>query len=172
MEDIAVGIFRVIIIAILIISVVSRNKRQRAAGHGSGSDNSPAEMPWDMPHRDRTSTPMPPAANQTPAPSAAQPRMPQPRPQQAKRIVTEPVVAKSRTQPVAAEPDEAEAMAAEYYRTRGAYRPAVSAESVAAQGPSEPASVAETAEKDDITARFNRRDAVWYSEILRPKFDE
>ena len=171
MEDIAVGIFRAIIIAILIISVVSRNKRQRAARHG-GSDNSPAEMPWDMPHRDRASTPVPPAANQTPAPSAAQPRMPQPRPQQAKRIVTEPVVAKSRTLPVAAEPDEAEAMAAEYYRTRGAYRPAVSAESVAAQRPSEPASVAETAEKDDITARFNLRDAVLYSEILRPKFDE
>ena len=178
MEDIAAGIFRVIVIAIVIISVVSRNKRQRAAGRGGDSEERPAEMPWDVPRHDMTPTPGP-TVNEVPAPAQQQPR--KPRPTNVKKAVIESVTPSQRRPVAEAEAGDAEAMAAEYYRSRGDYKslrktatPVAAAQqkaAVAAEAAGE-SDMAKEAETDDVTTRFNLRDAVLYSEILKPKFDE
>ena len=172
MEDVAVFIFRVIIIVALIIGAVKRAKRQRSSGGDTASGHIPTEAPqMPAPHCETASAQ--PARNIVPEPTSARPRKIRQSPATAKQVVIEAVPMPQRKTTVEANPDDAEAMAAEYYRTRSAYKPAVSqAAMVSEQSTSEATSAAGTTEKEDIMERFNLRDAVLYSEILRPKFDE
>ena len=188
MEDVAVTIFRVVIIAIMILATIKCDKRKRTTGKGAaGSDSRPAETPWEPQPRQNTSPAPAPTAKRvlptptptpTPAPTPASTRVPSPAP------VTEPqrqprpqVIRKSavpipqRVEYVEVDPDAAEAMAAEYYKTRSAYSPLAAADRPAVHERTEH-NDAESTDGSDILDRFNLRDAVIYSEILRPKFDE
>ena len=169
MEDFAVTIFRIVIIAFLIIGVVKRDKRKRMSGKGSGSGSGsgsfgkPFEqqqsLPVPVPVEKRTVLPTP-APNHKSSQATGQSR------QQPLHKSAAP--AQQRVAYVEVDPDEAEAMATEYYKTRNAYSPLVTAEK-----PSIERKHADDKkdESDDIADRFNIRDAVLYSEILRPKFD-
>ena len=151
MEDIAVTIFRIIIIAMLIVGVASRDKRKRttAGKDTTGSGDHPSESATvPQPHRNTSPIPAPTAKRlvPSPTPAPAPARTPAPAPAPAPAPVTEPV---RRPQPV-----------------RNVVVPAS-----AADEPSEPHESGADMQ-DDILDRFNLRDAVIYSEILRPKFDE
>lgn len=180
MEDIAVLIFRIVFITVLITGVVMRGKRQRPAGGNSDSEKRPANTPW-KPIQQRNAAPaesVPAGAAPAPVPSV-------------KRVVPQPAghvnpphkmaqsAAAQRVETDATDPDKAEAMAYEYYRKRSAGgsapRVAKSAFQPAPHTAAETATIAADAATDngtDIVERFNLRDAVLYSEILRPKFDE
>ena len=171
MEDIAVDIIRAVFVAILIISVVLRNKRQRMAGKGKESADHPAETPWmPQPQRDMTSAPMPQAGG---TPAAQPPRKSRPvqSPAKAKKAVTETVVPPQRIVPAEIGADDAETMAAEYYRSRNAYRPTAAQTAQPIETEAEKSSV-DRVDESGFSERFNLRDAVLYSEILKPKFDE
>ena len=178
MEDIAVLIFRIVFIIVLITGVVMRGKRQRPAGGNSDSEKRPANTPWK------------PIQQRNAAPAESVPAGPVPVPS-VKRVVPQPAghvnppqkmaqsAAVQRVESDATDPDKAEAMAYEYYRQRSAGgsapRVAKSAFQPASHTAAETAAIAADAATDngtDIVERFNLRDAVLYSEILRPKFDE
>lgn len=137
MEDVAVTIFRIVIIAVFILSFVKRDKRKRTADRSTGPESRPMEIPME-------------------------PQMS--RPQQPLRKDVKP--APQRVQVVEVDPAEAEAMAAEYYKKR-TYTP-VTGKNEPAHGHAEP----EEGDHGDFAAQFNLRDAVLYSEILKPKFDD
>ena len=177
MEDIAVTIFRVIIIAILIIGAIRRDKRKRMAGKGAaGSGNRPAETPWESQPRRNASPASAPAADRgVPAPASVPSPAAEPQRQTRQQVLCKSgVPTAQRVEYVEVDPDEAEAMAAEYYRKRNVSAPQNARTSAApAEEAAKPASVSAT-ERDEegIAGRFNLRDAVLYSEILKPKFDE
>lgn len=173
MEDVAVTIFRVIFIAILILGAV---KRRQPKGRKSASDNRPADTSRGpvAPESQQPVVMQRPAQTQ-PSPSRQQSPG---RPQQAtkpRQIIRQQPVIVRQPEPLPAavevDPDEAEAMAAEYYKNRTRYTPAAPSESVA-PAPEDRAGRADEGEETWISGRFNLRDAVLYSEILKPKFDE
>ena len=161
MEEIRDIIFVVVAVLFVVVDAV-RKKNRRAAGKGRGAevDNRPVEMSQEsLPRKNRPS--VQPAKPTVPAPAAGggEPRQP----------LRKPAVAPAmqRAELVEVDADEAEAMAAEYYKTRGAYEPLAAA----ADTPDSRTHGAET-ENTDIIGNFNIRDAVLYSEILRPKFED
>lgn len=189
MEDVAVTIFRLVIIGVILLGIVRRDKRKRMTGKDSGSDNGPerpTEIPWEpLPRPTAAPQPAPTAKSAVPAPAAEQPRRPKPL-RKAAMAEYQPADA------VEVDPDEAEAMVAEYYKNRQSYTPVThtaAARTHAADTISSGEAAAhdergeggekgkggdcgENSENSGILSRFDLRDAVLYSEILKPKFDE
>ena len=171
MEDVAVTIFRVVIIALLILGAVKRDKRKRTTGKGTdGSGNRPA-IPWEQPRQSESSAPAP-AANRVPTQASIPVPAAEPQRRTHGQDIRKSVVpASQRVEYVEVDPEEAEAMAAEYYKKRSTYSPVAGAEKPAVKDRPEHADDRE-GDGSDIAGRFNIRDAVLYSEILRPKFEE
>lgn len=170
MEDIAVIIFRVVFITILIVGFVKREQRRQTSGKGSGTGSGPAEMPSE-PRKPQHSSPAPASTAKrtvvpTPAPASAM------EPARQQRNGTARV--SQNVEYVNVNPDGVEAMAAEYYRKRDAYSPIATAEKPSNEHADSADRRTNGREDDggDFMERFNLRDAVLYSEILRPKFDE
>ena len=186
MEDVAVTIFRLVIIGFILLGIVRRDKRKRMTGKDSGSYNGPerpTEIPWEpLPRPTAAPQPAPTAKSAVPAPAAEQPRRPKPL-RKAAMAEYQPADA------VEVDPDEAEAMVAEYYKNRQSYTP-VTHTAAARTHAADTISSGEAAAHDErgeggkggkggdcgensgILSRFDLRDAVLYSEILKPKFDE
>ena len=156
MEEIAIGIFRIVFIAILIVTFVRRNKQRRMTDDRADSDSMPPEAPQESFPR-RHAAPAQPVrpVSETPA----------------KRVVVQPAA-----EPLHSRRDVAQT--ADSHRQPQPHRPVQQPSQPADTQRIEPAVAASNtdpshgSEQRDIIENFDIREAVLYSEILRPKFDE
>lgn len=199
MEDVAVVIFRIVFIAIVVAGFVKRSRQTRTTGRGKDSAGRPTTPPFESHQRPDETASGPTAA--TPArPASATSVRPAPattaRPANARNAGR---VAPAAANP-SANPSVNPSSAGPYVKPSA--RPSVQPQMMAQAVPQRTAqpivpypqshpqpqpavprtaqltaeqSVApavETDDRADIIDNFNLRDAVLYSEILRPKFDE
>ena len=190
MEDVAVTIFRLIIIALILVGVVRRNKRKRTTDKDFDSDNrsgGPTEIPWESLLRRKapteSATPAMPASRQNTASRQNLESRPNPDSTAEPQHRRQPSAQKRReaydAETVAVDADRT--VTYEYYKKRNTSASAAKQtprQSVAAEPARSTIAAAEGSESahgsdtGDIIENFNLRDAVIYSEILKPKFDE